>query len=98
MQVPNIPMPPPYQDGWILEFDAPLNLKRHNLVVLMLTQVSGFFITACIGRSVSLRRLRLRVLIMLNLKRHNLVALMLTQVSDQVVRGFRVLMRTQVND
>jgi hypothetical protein len=39
MQVPNIPMPPEYKDGWILEFDAPLTRKRHDLVVLMLTQV-----------------------------------------------------------
>ncbi|KAL6750916.1 hypothetical protein V8C86DRAFT_2795790 [Haematococcus lacustris] len=40
LKVPNIPMPPEYKDGWILEFDAPLNRKRHDLVVLMLTQMN----------------------------------------------------------
>jgi hypothetical protein len=39
LRVPKIPMPPPYQDGWTLEFDAPLTRPRHDLVVLMLTQV-----------------------------------------------------------
>ena len=29
-----LPMPPPYRDGLILEFDAPLNPKRHDLNVL----------------------------------------------------------------
>lgn len=28
------------QDGWILEFDAPLNRKRHDLVVVMLGQMN----------------------------------------------------------
>lgn len=32
-------MPPEFREGLILEFDAPLTLVRHNLVVLMLTQV-----------------------------------------------------------
>jgi hypothetical protein len=41
LKVPRIPMPPEYQDGWTLEFDAPLNRKRHDLVVLMLAQVCG---------------------------------------------------------
>lgn len=40
-QVPAIPMPPEFREGLILEFDAPLTLVRHNLVVLMLTQVSA---------------------------------------------------------
>lgn len=35
-----IPMPPEYKDGWILEFDSPLTRKRHDLVVLMLTQMN----------------------------------------------------------
>ncbi len=39
IQPQRIPMPPPYKDGWILEFDAPLNEKRHNLNVLYLTQL-----------------------------------------------------------
>ncbi|GFH16642.1 uncharacterized protein HaLaN_13100, partial [Haematococcus lacustris] len=42
LKVPHIPMPPEYNDSWsstvFLEFDAPLTRKRHDLVVLMLTQ------------------------------------------------------------
>ncbi len=41
LKVPNIPMPPAYKDGWTLEFDVPLTRPRHDLVVLMLTQVGG---------------------------------------------------------
>eukprot|EP00197_Chlamydomonas_leiostraca_P009048 CAMPEP_0202871570 /NCGR_PEP_ID=MMETSP1391-20130828/19061_1 /ASSEMBLY_ACC=CAM_ASM_000867 /TAXON_ID=1034604 /ORGANISM="Chlamydomonas leiostraca, Strain SAG 11-49" /LENGTH=409 /DNA_ID=CAMNT_0049552413 /DNA_START=223 /DNA_END=1452 /DNA_ORIENTATION=+ len=40
LKVPPIVMPPEYKDGWILEFDAPLNRKRHDLVVVMLTQMN----------------------------------------------------------
>lgn len=40
LKVPNIPMPPEYKDGWILEFDAPLTRKRHDVVVIMLTQMN----------------------------------------------------------
>ncbi|GAX81923.1 hypothetical protein CEUSTIGMA_g9351.t1 [Chlamydomonas eustigma] len=35
-----LPMPPPYRDGLILEFDAPLTPKRHDLNVLYLTQLN----------------------------------------------------------
>lgn len=35
------PQPQPLQEGWILEFDAPLTRARHDLVVLFLAQVGA---------------------------------------------------------
>ena len=46
-QPQRLPMPPPYRDGLFLEFDAPLNLKRHELNVLYLTQVCMHLIPWC---------------------------------------------------
>lgn len=37
---PHIPMPPEFKEGWTLEFDAPLTLVRHNLIVKFLTQLN----------------------------------------------------------
>mmetsp|Transcript_16906 Transcript_16906/g.50668 ORF Transcript_16906/g.50668 Transcript_16906/m.50668 type:complete len:185 (-) Transcript_16906:2134-2688(-) len=36
-----IPMPPDWREGLVLEFDAPLTLARHNLVVKYLTQLNA---------------------------------------------------------
>ena len=40
IKVPHIPMPPEFKEGWTLEFDAPLTLVRHNLIVKFLTQLN----------------------------------------------------------